>query len=376
MQRIDILKKGDENGNGMAVGLRLPGGLQIYGLPTRNFYGGHWDLGPTWNYVVMAERPFLVDAGRYGQGGSLVEMMDSVGIRPEALDFVLISHGHEDHDGGLSELVGAAGMKVKAHAVYERLIRRCPRHAPAGRKTDFPAKCWHCFMPESFYAKNCLGYHRVLETLAVDTLCGDEVDLAAGITAFHLPGHSPDCLAVVIEGEAIIVGDVVLPDISPWPTREGMHAALREVLGADYREPEALFGLKRYIRSLKKLLEIDAKNPDLVVLPAHRLYYGDGWNPIQLGERVEQLLEHHVHRCGAILGILKAGPASAGEIAGAHFESRQLEGSGRFMAVNEVLSHCELLGHCGDVERLEGGRYAATGGSSFEGFIRGLTPEG
>jgi hypothetical protein len=79
-QYIDkVINKGDASGNGMTVRFRLPSGLEIYGLPTKNFYGGHWDLGPTWNYAVMADRPFLVDAGRFGQGKNLVGMMESVG---------------------------------------------------------------------------------------------------------------------------------------------------------------------------------------------------------------------------------------------------------------------------------------------------------
>ncbi len=54
-----IINKGDENGNEMVVKFQLPSGLEIVGLPTKNFYGGHWDLGPTWNYAVMADQPFL-----------------------------------------------------------------------------------------------------------------------------------------------------------------------------------------------------------------------------------------------------------------------------------------------------------------------------
>jgi hypothetical protein len=50
-----IIRHGDKNGNGMIVRFRLPSGLEIFGFPTENFYSGDWDLGPTWNYAVMAE---------------------------------------------------------------------------------------------------------------------------------------------------------------------------------------------------------------------------------------------------------------------------------------------------------------------------------
>ncbi len=153
----EIICDGDENGNEMAAEFQLPSGLEIVGLPTKNFYGGHWDLGPTWNYAVMANDPFLVDSGRFGQGQNLIGMLESAGISAKDLQFVLISHSHEDHDGGLAELVESTRLKVKAHAIYDLLIRQYPEDAPAGYRENFPAKCWHCPMPESFWSKNCRG---------------------------------------------------------------------------------------------------------------------------------------------------------------------------------------------------------------------------
>ena len=199
----------------MVVHFRLPSGLDIFGLPTGNFYSGNWDLGPTWNYSVMADTPFLVDAGRHGQGKQLLRMMDTAGVKPSDLGYVLISHGHEDHDGGLAELVGITSLKVKAHAIYDLLIRQYPDMAPANYKRHFPAKCWHCFMPESFYTVNCLAYHRMLQHLEVETVGSGFNSLCTDITTCHLPGHSPDCLAVILGEEAVIVGDILLPQITP-----------------------------------------------------------------------------------------------------------------------------------------------------------------
>ncbi|MGD8301759.1 MAG: MBL fold metallo-hydrolase, partial [Desulfobacterales bacterium] len=116
IEYAEVMRSGDKSGNEMVVRFRLPSGLEIFGLPTKNFYGGHWDLGPTWNYAVMTASPFLVDAGRFGQGKRLVAMMGEIGITAADLDFVLISHSHEDHDGGLAELIDATRLKVKAHA--------------------------------------------------------------------------------------------------------------------------------------------------------------------------------------------------------------------------------------------------------------------
>ncbi|MGD9179798.1 MAG: MBL fold metallo-hydrolase, partial [Desulfobacterales bacterium] len=370
-----IIRKGDGSGNEMVVRFRLPSGLEVFGLPTKNAYGGHWDLGPTWNYAVMADRPFLVDAGKFGQGSRLLAMMETASISHTDLDFVLISHSHEDHDGGLAELIEATRLKVKAHAIYDRLIRHYPAQSPEVKKKHFPAKCWHCFMPESFYAKNCLEYHRVLQDLKIDVIGDGYTQLAPDVCTYHLPGHSPDCLAVRLGEEALIVGDIILPDISPWPTRKAMFSEVAQVITPVYTDAAAIFGLSRYIQSLKTMIQIAADHPGLVVLPAHRLYYNDRWNPIDLAGRARQLLAHHIERCGAIIDILNGNPKAAEEIAADYFEDRLLEGYGILMATNEIVSHCELLIESGDVFTDGDDRFAASGSTQFEAHISNLTAD-
>ena len=371
----EVIHRGDDSGNEMLVRFRLPSGLEIFGLPTKNFYGGHWDLGPTWNYAVLSDRPFIVDTGRFGQGKRLVGMMAETGITAADLEFVLISHGHEDHDGGLAELIDATHLNVKAHAIYGRLINKYLAKSPAGNKRDFPAKCWHCPMPETFYTQNCLEYHNVLQGLKIDPIGNGETKLGTEIRTYHLPGHSPDCLAVRLGEEAIIVGDIILPDISPWPTCKSLFDEVAAVIKPHYTDAAAIFGLRRYIQSLKKLIEIARDHPGLIVLPAHRFYYHGRWNPVDLKNRAKELLAHHIARCGAIIDILNNGPKTAEEIAAEHFEERLLEGFGNIMAANEIVSHCELLIESGDLTPVNGKAYAVTGSTQFETDIKNLTSD-
>jgi hypothetical protein len=101
--------------------------------------------------------------------------------------------------------------------------------------------------------------------------------------------------------------------------------------------------------------------------------YGGHWNHINLESRVNELLQHHIERCGAIIAILNTGPKTAEEIAAEHFEERLLEGFGNIMAANEIVSHCELLIESEDVVAVDGNGYAATGSMQFETFIKNLT---
>jgi glyoxylase-like metal-dependent hydrolase (beta-lactamase superfamily II) len=366
-----IIEQGDKSGNGMVVRFRLPSGLEIFGLATENYYNQStdWDLGPTWNYAVMADTPFLVDAGRFGQGQQLLRMMGVAGIKPSDLGFVLISHGHEDHDGGLAELVGLTDLKIRAHGIYDLLIRQYPDMAPTDYKRYFPAKCWHCIMPESFHTANCFGYHRVLEKLEVEAIGNGTHRLGTGVFTSHLPGHSPDCLAVILGEEAIIVGDILLPQITPWPTRLGMYDEIAGIVGHLFPEAGEIFGLQRYVRSLKQLLQLSVSHPNMRVFPAHRFFYNGRWNAIELNRRVHELLEHHIQRCAAIVDIVSGGHGRVEQIVQRHFAPALLKGPGKQMAANEILSHCELLMGCGDLTAVGHHGYEANGTHRFESLI-------
>jgi glyoxylase-like metal-dependent hydrolase (beta-lactamase superfamily II) len=356
---VEILRMGDGQGNRMVFRLTLPSGRQIFGLPTENIYSGDWDLGPTWNYLIVSDKLYLVDTGRYGMGKGLLEAMEYAGFRPKDLTGILLSHGHEDHDGGLFEVASLTGAPIKAHPIYDRLIRCYPDFSPPGSKASFPASCWHCPMPESFSSVHCLAYHRERETLKVEALVdGDNLENGE-ITFHHVPGHSPDALAIKVGNEALLVGDTILPDITPHPTREDFFKSLRGILPSEYQDGYQLFGLRAYLNSLKKLLALAESFPELRVLPAHRLYYNERWNHLMLKERIEELVAHHQKRGADLLALFDGEPQTAESLARAYFDPKLLRGFGMFLAINEVQSHLELLAAGGDILLREDGRAEA-----------------
>lgn len=362
-----VLNKGDSSGNDMLLRFQFPSGLEIFGLPTKNHYGGHWDLGPTWNYLVLADKPFLVDSGRFGQTEDILGMMEAVGFNPKDLEFILLSHGHEDHDGGAAALAERTGAVIRAHPVYDRLIRIRPESCPDGARPEFPAKCWNCFMPEEFISRNCLGYHRANHEMKVEIIEEDPGEILPGVMVYSSPGHSPDCLVTVIGREAVIAGDAILPEITPWPTTLKQFERLAGVL-SDW-EPELIYGLGAFIRSLHRLRGLGDEIGPAALLPAHRLYYRDVWNDLDLMTRVDELLEHHLNRCRDVLGALGDGPSTPKDLALRIFPEHLLKGPGKRMATYEVLSHLELMAAVGDVVPVDGDRFEAAGGRGFEEII-------
>ena len=373
---VEVIQKGDDNGNRMPIRLRFPSGLEILGLPTENNYGGEWDLGPTWNYLVLAERPFLLDTGKAGMVKNLIEMIEASGISINDIESVVISHGHEDHDGGLFEFSVTTGTKIRAHEVYDRLIRPYPKEAPDDAKRTFPAACWHCFMPPSHATENCYDYQRNRTGLHVEPIDEGNGTLGKDIQVYHLPGHSPDALALLIESQTLLVGDTLLPEITPMPTQQAFFSQVKGILPPKYHKKENIYGLQMYIRSLRRLEEMVKKSPQLLILPAHRLFYDNHWNEMDPVARIHELIQHHLDRCADILKLLKEGPKNGLELAKAHFDEKLLKGFGILMAENEILSHCELLNHSGDVLPGKDGTFKATGSSNFFETIENLNPLG
>jgi glyoxylase-like metal-dependent hydrolase (beta-lactamase superfamily II) len=271
-------------------------------------------------------------------------------------------------------LAEATGAAIRAHPIYERLLQPYPEHSPDDFRSRFPASCWKCFMPEPFTEKHCAHYHRDRRTLPIEVIGNRHSEVDPSVSTIHVPGHTPDSIALLVGDQVLVAGDVILPKITTFPTSESEFDCVQPVLPPGYDTLESLYGLRAYLRSLETLRKLSRRLPDLVVLPGHRLFWGGHWNDLDLGQRVAEIIHHHLERFGAILEILRDGPKSARQIAERHFDGKLLEGYGIIMAEQEILSHCEVLIAAGDVVARDGAGFEATGRVDFPDVVRALEP--
>jgi len=227
-------------------------------------------------------------------------------------------------------------------------------------------------MPKWFADKFCPAYHEERKGLAVTPMRNSHHPLGSGVRVMHLPGHSPDAVTLVIDDEAVLVGDTILPEITPHPSREQFFELTRGMLDSEYVEAQQLYGLRTFIRSLKQLGNLAGNQVHTMVLPGHRLFSKGDWNQLDLADRADELVEHHLQRCSAILDLLSDGFLAPEDMATKYFEASLLEGFGMHLALNEILSHCELMEIAGDVSSGEDGRFVPTGATRFEALIREL----
>lgn len=128
-------------------------------------------------YLVKAESCYvLVDAGSPGDVDAIITYIESLGLGLRDVAFVLVTHAHWDHVGGLNRIKELTGARAAAHRV------EAPRVEAGGQRYS---------------------------GTKVEVLLEDG-DLIAGLRAVHAPGHTPGNTCFLDESrEALFAGDLM-----------------------------------------------------------------------------------------------------------------------------------------------------------------------
>jgi len=132
-------------------------------------------------YVVDAERPTLVDTGIGARYEGILDAMAEVGVAPEDLEVIALTHVHLDHAGGVGHLL----PECPNATVYVHEIG-------APHLVD-PTRLWEGTKQAvgdqvQYYAEP----RPVPEERIVELTDGDEIALGDHrLVAHHAPGHAP-----------------------------------------------------------------------------------------------------------------------------------------------------------------------------------------
>ena len=350
MKTPDVIVKGKDNGEGMVIQYKTTRGTDVFGLAIPNTYAdADWDLGPTWCYLIVGQRTALIDTGRVGNFEIFTSLLKSSGKKLSDIDRVIITHSHEDHDGNLAEIISAAQAELWAHTIYRQMISYHPHITDGAPHPELPGSCRLCRMPENFYRKNCLPYHKARSTVNIDFAITDGQELPDEDLSFVVtPGHSPDSLCIVLEDEVIFTGDTLLPDITSQPSLEYAFKVNHRILPEEYRQRNDVYGLMNYIKSLSKIAGL-CSQPLEATFPAHRLFYNGRFNLLDSRHRAKEIIQFHIDRCRDILKIIDSKPAEIKDIVVQHFPPSRLTGMGKSLAENEIRAHLEIMEECGDI---------------------------
>jgi len=305
-------------------------GVRVYRIPCEVLP----DLSGRVYLLLGAGPPTLVDSGS-GEGASTRQIfagLDAVrsefgeAVRPQNIRRILITHGHIDHIGGLSDLLQVAKAEVAVHPLDRRVVtawdersvvfnqgfRRFLRHAGVEPEAEAALIRVFGFTPGR------------VRSVPVQHALDDDGPLD-GLRIIHTPGHSPGHVCVAI-GSVLLCGDHILPRTisQQWPESVAPYT-----------------GLGHYLESLDKVARLKGIE---VALGGHE-------SPIRdLPARIDELRAIHLRRLDRILEIIRNAtcPPTVAEITRQMY-SRQ-KGLQALLALTDVGSRVEYLELRGGLE--------------------------
>jgi N-acyl homoserine lactone hydrolase len=132
------------------------------------------------------DRSILYDFGHVGRRLKLQAALARRGLRPEEIDWVVLSHAHWDHMQNIDLFSNASAVVHAKELAYMK----------APHPADHATPIWS---------------RHLLDTLTVQA--GEEGDeLIPGVRVLHLPGHTPGSIGLAVTtdaGTAVISGDAL-----------------------------------------------------------------------------------------------------------------------------------------------------------------------
>jgi len=168
------------------------------------------DLGSNVYLVDAGGELALVDAGFTGREQIIAQRVRGLGYSPSRISYIVITHHHTDHTGGLAGLVEITGAKVVAHEADAPYI---------DGSLPQPGPC----RPE-WLRRAARPLQHMLVTqpvrVAVRVADGDELPLAGGIRILHTPGHTPGSICIFLKTRsAVFTGDLLAQRFGlKWPS--------------------------------------------------------------------------------------------------------------------------------------------------------------
>ncbi len=164
-------------------------------------------------YLVVAPgvAPWLVDTGHRLERQRLLAGLRRLGVAPEELGGVVLTHRHSDHAGNARFLQRVHGVRIAAHHLDAAILAGDaprPRLSRRGGSALAGVFAW-------------LENRWPAEPLHVD-LALEDGQHVAGLRVYHVGGHTPGSIFLLHEDSgALLSGDLMMTASPPLVRREG-----------------------------------------------------------------------------------------------------------------------------------------------------------
>jgi glyoxylase-like metal-dependent hydrolase (beta-lactamase superfamily II) len=148
-----------------------------------------------------ADAVTLVDTGAADAGGAIATALDEIGLAPQDVNRVVITHFHDDHAGAAAEIRDWGGVEIVAHKSDAPILRGdVPGPAPNLSDDERP-----------MHAQATAGLPPAPPvTIDREVLDGSVLDFGGGAHVLAVPGHTDGSIALHLpEHGVLLTGDAV-----------------------------------------------------------------------------------------------------------------------------------------------------------------------
>lgn len=203
-------------------------------------------LGVASAFILKDRGTVLVDCGPPKKADTFIKQLQAVGIKPQDIQLIIVTHGHWDHIGSAAEIKEITGAKIAMHDRDKDWLEKSFQSPPQG------VGAWGSFLAKTMTPLMMPFIHirptEVDIVLNDKTLSLDDYGIAGKIV--YTPGHTSGSISVLLDSGEAIVGDMAMNSL-PMRFSPGL--------------PIFAENLPQLIESWRKLLEEDVKS----IYPSH-----------------------------------------------------------------------------------------------------------
>jgi hydroxyacylglutathione hydrolase len=151
-------------------------------------------------YLVVGDRPILVDTGSRGDAARIEAGCAAAGVRIDDLALILHTHVHSDHFGNTAQFAARIGCPVAYHEADEGLIAQ--GHNGRIRGVGLRGRLLSPLVSGVRFER------AAADVPAREGMRLDEFGVAGSI--LHTPGHTAGSIAVILDSGDAIIGDTIM----------------------------------------------------------------------------------------------------------------------------------------------------------------------
>jgi glyoxylase-like metal-dependent hydrolase (beta-lactamase superfamily II) len=142
--------------------------------------------------VIHSAGLILIDCGPKGSSDLIFQGIEKIGKKPEDLRFIILTHAHHDHAGGLAAILKVVNVPVYTSALCAEMIKKGIAFRPTSNVLAFLLKL---FTLNSKLNLQFLYIQPVKSTVKIVNE-GDCVPDEKGLQVINAPGHCAEQIAL------------------------------------------------------------------------------------------------------------------------------------------------------------------------------------